>query len=140
VSKKVLIREKMIVEEIAKAEGIESKILLFRGQKVMIDRDLAEFYDVATKRLNEQVKRNRERFPADFMFQLNAEEKNELVANCGRFKSLKHSTSLPFAFTEHGAVMLASVLNSSKAVEASIYVAINQLLMPPEKTGRKIGF
>ena len=103
-------------------EGIEDKILFIRGQKVMIDRDLAELYGVTTKRLNEQVKRNKERFPIDFMFKLTAKEKSELVANCDRFNSLKHSTSLPFAFTEHGAVMLASVLNSKRAVEASIYV------------------
>ena len=103
-------------------EVIENKIFLIRGQKVMIDRDLAELYGVATKRLNEQVKRNRERFPVDFMFQLTIGEKSELVANCDRFNSLKHSTSLPYAFTEHGAIMLASILNSQRAVEASVYV------------------
>ena len=108
--------------QIIPVEVIENKIFLIRGQKVMIDRDLAELYGVATKRLNEQVKRNRERFPVDFMFQLTIGEKSELVANCDRFNSLKHSTSLPFAFTEHGAVMLASILNSIKAIETSIYV------------------
>ncbi len=107
---------------IAPVNDIESKILLLRGQRVMIDKDIAELYGVATKRLNEQVKRNKDRFPADFMFQMTSEEKSELVANCDRFNSLKHSTSLPFAFTEHGALMLASVLNSERAVEASIYV------------------
>ena len=103
-------------------ESVEDKILLIRGQKVMLDRDLAELYGVETKNLNRQVKRNLERFPKEFMFQLTLEEKNELVTNWHRFNSLKHSSSLPYVFTEHGAVMLASVLNSVKAVEASIYV------------------
>ena len=88
----------------------------------MIDRDLAELYGVTTKRLNEQVKRNINRFPEDFMFQLNVEEKNELVANCDRFKILKHATVSPFAFTEHGAVMLACILNSKRAIEANIRI------------------
>ncbi|GAH58397.1 unnamed protein product, partial [marine sediment metagenome] len=70
-----------------------------RGQKVMIDTDLAMLYGVHTKRLNEQVKRNKERFPADFMFQLTAEEKADLVANCGHLENLKYSPSLPYAFT-----------------------------------------
>jgi len=103
-------------------ERIESRILLIRGQKVIVDSDLAEFYGVTTKRLNEQVKRNIERFPEDFMFQLDSQEQKELVADCGRFSRLKHSTALAYAFTEHGAIMAASVLNSPRAVEASIYV------------------
>ena len=90
-------------------EIIENKILLIRGQKVMIDRDLAELYGVPTKVLNQSVKRNRKKFPADFMFILTKAEKDELVTNCDRFNSLKHSTSFPKAFTEHGALMLASV-------------------------------
>lgn len=101
---------------------IQNNILLVRGKKVMLDRDLAELYDVETKYLNRQVKRNLKRFPDEFMFQLTIKEKNELVTNWHRFNSLKHSTSLPFVFTEHGAVMLASVLNSQRAVEASIFV------------------
>ncbi len=112
----------MSENDIIPAETIENKILLIRGQNVMLDRDLAGLYGVTTKRLNEQVKRNKERFPDDFMFQLTLEEKNNLVANCDRFNSLKYSSSLPYAFMEHGAVMLASVLNSTKAVEASIFV------------------
>ncbi len=84
---------------------IESKILLIRGKKVLLDRDLAELYGVETKNLNRQVKRNKERFPVEFMFQLTKEEKNELVTNWHRFDSLKHSTVLPHAFTEHGTVM-----------------------------------
>ena len=88
----------------------------------MIDRDLAELYGVSTKRLNEQVKRNVKRFPHDFMYQLTEEEKEEVVANCDHLKNLKFSPNLPFAFTEHGAVMLASVLNSGRAIEVNIQI------------------
>ena len=101
---------------------IESKILLIRGRKVMLSTDLAQIYGVATKRLNEQVRRNRDRFPQDFMFQLTAAEKAEVVANCDHLALLKFSPSLPYAFTEHGAVMAASVLNSKRAVEVSVFV------------------
>jgi hypothetical protein len=101
---------------------IERRILFLRGEKVLIDADLAEFYQVSTKRLNEQVRRNKERFPEDFMFRLNPEEKSELVANCDRFNNLKHSNVLPCAFTEHGAIMAASVLRSSRAVQVSVFV------------------
>lgn len=112
----------MGANEILPTERIESKILLIRGQKVMLDRDLAELYGVETKNLNRQVKRNPERFPSEFMFQLTLSEKIELVTDWHRFNSLKHSTVLPFAFTEYGALMLASVLNSPRAIEAGIYV------------------
>src|ERR1035437_9793218 len=77
---------------------------------------------MSTKRLNEQVKRNRERFPAHFMFLLTAEEKAEVVANCDHLAKLKFSPVLPSAFTEHGAIMAATVLNSSRAIQVSIYV------------------
>lgn len=103
-------------------EAIVSKILLIRGKKVMIDKDLAELYDVPTKRLNEQVKRNIKRFPEDFMFQLTRAEKNEVVAICDHLKSLKFSRALPYAFTEHGAVMLASILNSDRAIAVNIQI------------------
>ena len=101
---------------------IEPRILVIRGQKVIIDADLAELYGVPTKRLNEQVKRNRERFPHDFMFQLIADEKAEVVANCDHLAKLKFSKSLPFAFTEHGAMMAGFMLNSPHAVGMSIYI------------------
>lgn len=101
---------------------VERKIFLIRNQKVMIDADLAELYGVSTKRLNEQVKRNKERFPDDFMFRLTKREKQEVVANCDHLSKLKFSPVLPLAFTEHGAVMLASVLNSPKAIEMSLFV------------------
>jgi hypothetical protein len=158
-------------------ETIQSKIFFLRGKKVMIDRDLAILYEVPTKALNQAVKRNIHRFPEHFMFQLTSEEKDELVTKCDRFKPLKHSTSLPYAFTEHGVAMLSSVLNSEKAIMVNIQIintfirmrellmnyeeikqkiedmeekydyqfkvvfeAIRQLLEPPEKLERKIGF
>ena len=101
---------------------ISSKILTLRGQQVMLDRDIAALYQVDTKRLNEQVKRNSERFPSDFMFKLNEKEKNELVANCDRFAKMKHSTVTPYAFTEEGIYMLATVLNSKVAVQTNISI------------------
>lgn len=164
-------------ESIIPIERIERSILFIRGEKVMLDADLAVLYGVPTKRLNEQVRRNKDRFPEDFMFQLCEKEKAEVVANCDHFKMLKFSPYLPYAFTEHGAIMLATVLNSPIAVKASIKVvrafvrllqlitsnaelarkidamekkydaqfkvvfdAIRQLMTPPEKHKRKIGF
>jgi hypothetical protein len=103
-------------------ERVTQSILVIRGQKVMLDADLAELYATTTKRLNEQVKRNRARFPADFMFPLTNEEKAEVVANCDHLSRLKFSSVLPMAFTEHGAIMAASVLNSARAVEMSVFV------------------
>ncbi|OHC64812.1 MAG: hypothetical protein A2045_00535 [Rhodocyclales bacterium GWA2_65_20] len=103
-------------------QAVINRIVQLRGQRVMLDTDLAELYGVTTKRLNEQVKRNIERFPEDFMFQLNAEEKAEVVANCDHLVQLKFSPSLPYAFTEHGALMLGNVLKSSRAVEVSLLV------------------
>ena len=101
---------------------IEGRIQVFRGLRVIIDVDLAMLYGVPTKRLNEQVKRNRERFPADFLFQLTAQEKEEVVASCDHLQKLKFSKTLPYAFTEHGAIQAANVLASSQAVEMGIYV------------------
>jgi hypothetical protein len=101
---------------------IESRIQVIRGQRVMVDVDLATLYGVQTKRLNEQVKRNRDRFPSDFQFQLTADGKAEMVANCDHLQKLKFSKALPFAFTEHGAIQAANVLASSQAVEMGIYV------------------
>jgi len=88
----------------------------------MLDTNLARLYGVPTKRLNEQVKRNRDRFPQDFMFQLSAEEKTEVVAKCDHLASLKFSPTHPYAFTEHGAIMLAAVLNTPRAIEVSVFV------------------
>lgn len=101
---------------------IEERILLIRGYKVIIDSDLACLFGVSTKRLNEQVKRNRERFPEDFMFQLTPGEKAQVVANCDHLLKLKFSPALPCVFTEYGAIMAANVVNSPQAVHASIAV------------------
>lgn len=101
---------------------IESCILLIRGQKVMIDADLAQLYGVTTRRLNEQVKRNASRFPPDFIFVLTQQEKAGVVANCDHLNKLKFSKSMPIAFTEHGAIQAANVLESPQAIEMGVYV------------------
>ena len=101
---------------------IESRILVVREHKVIIDTDLALLYGVPTKALNQAVKRNAERFPMDFMFQLSATEKAEVVTSCDHLQKLKFSKSLPYAFTEHGAIQAANVLASPRAVEMGIYV------------------
>jgi len=116
------------------SSDIENKVYLIRGEKVMLDADLAEIYGVETKRLNEQVKRNKDRFPVDFMFQLTKMEWDALksqFATANRNQNMKsqNATSkrggrrtLPYVFTEHGVVMLASVLNSPQAIAASIQI------------------
>ncbi|MBI4676383.1 MAG: ORF6N domain-containing protein [Elusimicrobia bacterium] len=106
-------------------DDIEHRILLIRGCRVMLDRDLAAIYGVSTKRLNEQVRRNRDRLPEDFMFQLTMLEATELLVSRSPIATLKRGQNVkyrPHVFTEHGAVMLASVLNSPIAVQASIQV------------------
>ena len=112
----------MSINEIVPTERIENRILLLRGQRVMLDRDLAELYGVSTKVLNQAVKRNSERFPTDFMFILTKSEKDELVTNCDRLGTLKHSTSLPYAFTEQGVAMLSSILKSKRAIQVNIQI------------------
>jgi hypothetical protein len=117
----------MIPEEV-----IMSKIYLIRGMKVMLDMDLAELYGVETRRLNEQVKRNRDRFPDDFMFQLDGEEFNSLKSQFA-ISRWGGRRKLPYAFTEHGVLMLSSVLNSEKAIKVNIqimriYVRIRRLI------------
>jgi len=106
------------------SESIALRIRLLRGQKVMLDSDLAELYEVPTKRFNEQVKRNGERFPADFMFRLTEEEHSALRSQNATLKTGRgqHRKYLPYAFTEHGAIMAATVLNSPRAVEMSVFV------------------
>lgn len=125
------------------AERIENKIYLIRGQKVMLDRDLADLYGVRTKALNQAVKRNKYRFPEDFMFQLNEKEKDRLVTICDRFKTLKHSSSFPYAFSEQGVAMLSSVLNSEKAIQVNIaiirvFVRLKQILSTHKELTRKL--
>jgi len=102
--------------------NIKNMIFSFRGLQVMIDRDLAELYGVGTKVLNQAVKRNIERFPNDFRFQLSDNEKTELVTNCDRFIKLKHSSVNPYVFTEQGVAMLSAVLRSETAIKVSIRI------------------
>ena len=114
--------------------SVESRILTIRDVQVILDRDLAELYGVQTARLNEQVKRNSRRFPEAFRFQLNQQETDELIANCDRFKTLKHSSFCPYAFTEQGVAMLSAVLHSDTAVDISIrimnaFVAMRHFLL-----------
>jgi hypothetical protein len=97
-------------------QRIESAILLIRGERVILDSDLARLYGVSTKRLNEQVKRNQERFPVDFMFRLTSSEKAEVVANCDHLKKLMFSPTRPFVFTEHGAIMRGPHAGSPRGV------------------------
>lgn len=103
-------------------EHLDRGILLIRGQRVMLDADLAALFGVSTRALNQAIKRNLDRFPADFLFQLSPEEKAEVVTNCDHLSGLRFSHHLPFAFTEHGAVMAATVLNSKRAAEVSVFV------------------
>jgi len=126
-----------------KVGNIQQRILLIRGEKVIIDADLAEAYGVPTRRLNEQVRRNLKRFPGDFMFQLTLDEKAEVIANCDHLEKLKFSKALPLAFTEHGAIMAASILNSQKAVEVSVFVVrafvqLREVLAGHKEIARKI--
>lgn len=158
-------------------ERILKAILNIRGQRAMLDADLAELYDVSTKVLNQAVKRNIERFPPDFMFSLTPTEKAEVVTNCDHLSRLRFSPALPNVFTEHGALMAANVLKSDRAVRASIQIirtfiqmreamashadlarkleelekkydaqfrvvfdAIRQLMTPPDRPRKQIGF
>lgn len=102
--------------------SVQQRILLIRSEKVIIDVDLAEFYGVTTKVLNQAVRRNINRFPVDFMFQLTKEEKTEVVTNCDHLQNLKYSSVNPYVFTEHGALMVSSILNSVRAVEVSVFI------------------
>lgn len=124
-------------------ERIESKIFLIRGQRVMLDRDLAALYGVATKALNQAAKRNKERFPEDFMFRLTKDEKNEVVTICDHLKVLKFSPQLPYVFTEHGTLMLANVLKSPTAIGASIaivraFIKLREIAITHVELRRKI--
>ena len=125
------------------SEVVENKILMIRGKKIMLDRDLAELYGVKPIRLREQVKRNKRRFPDDFMFQLNKQETIELIANCDRFKTIKHSAFNPYAFTEQGVAMLSSVLNSERAIIVNIqimraFTRLREMMMAHKDIRRKI--
>ena len=110
------------MDELVVQGEISSRIFTMRNKQILIDRDLAELYKVETKVLNQAVKRNIKKFPSDFLFQLNNDEKNELVTNCDRLKKLKHSSVNPYAFTEQGVYMLATVLKSDVATEVNIAI------------------
>jgi len=165
---------------IISTESIVNKIVFLRGEKVLLDRDLAELYDVETKQLKRAVRRHISRFPGDFMFELTKNEYDSLRYQFGTLKRGEHSKYSPFAFTEQGVAMLSSVLNSERAIEMNIAImrafvhlrkmiashdelaqklaeleqhleghdeqiqaifeAIQQLITPPEKTRKKIGF
>jgi len=114
-------------------ERIEKAIYLIRGEKVILDRDLADLYEVDTRVLNQAVGRNRDRFPSDFMFHLSAEEAEDLIFQIGRSKGRGGRRHRPYAFTEQGIAMLSSVLNSERAVKVNIaimraFVKLRQLL------------
>jgi hypothetical protein len=126
-------------------ERIAGAILLVRGHKVILDSDLAGLYGVTTKRLNEQVKRSSERFPADFMFQLNAEEHQALRSQIATLKVGRghHRKYRPYVFTEHGAIMAASVLNSPRAIQVSVHVVrafvrLREMLATHKDLARKL--
>ena len=151
------------MSNIIPAEIIERKIFLIRGNKVMLDRDLAELYGVPTKVLNQAVKRNIKRFPGDFMFQLTQIEKDEVVANCDYLRALRFSPQfvirsrsqivtlkrgqnikyLPYVFTEQGVAMLSSVLNSERAILVNIqimraFTKLREMLLTHKDLAKKI--
>ena len=124
-------------------EVIVTKIIFLRGEKVLLDRDLAELYGVETKQLKRAVRRNLPRFPSDFMFELTREEYNSLRSQFGTLKRGAHSKYLPFAFTEQGVAMLSSVLNSDRAIEVNIaimraFVQLRKMIASNEELARKL--
>ena len=126
-------------------ERIGSRILLVRGHKVLLDADLAALYGVSTKRFNEQVRRNAARFPEDFMFRLSTEEWDSLRSQFATLKTGRgqHRKYLPLAFTEHGAIMAATILNSARATEVSVYVVrafvrLRELLASNKELARRL--
>lgn len=109
-------------KSVIKPENLAGSIYFIRGEKVMLDFDLALLYGTETRTLKQAVRRNINRFPADFMFELSKVEWNELITNCDNLQNFKFSPSLPFAFTEQGVAMLSSVLKSEKAIEVNIAI------------------
>ncbi len=132
------------MKDLIVTEIIEQKIYLIRGQKVMLDSDLATLYGVPTSRLNEQVKRNKKRFPNDFMFQLSKEEFNSLMSQFATSKKGHGGRrKLPYAFTEQGVAMLSSVLNSDRAIQVNIqimrtFIKLREILATHKDLQRKI--
>jgi len=130
-------------EILAPVEKVADKILLIRGQKVMLDRDLSELYGVETKILKRAARRNMERFPADFMFELNKEEQSALRYQFGTLKKGEHTKYLSFAFNEQGVAMLSSVLRSKRAIEVNIlimraFVRMKELLYSDKNLALKV--
>ena len=131
---------------VIRVERVEQTIVRIRDEKVILDADLAKLYGVSTKRLNEQVKRNRERFPEDFMFQLTIEEARSAERSRSQIATLKRGQNikyLPYAFTEHGSIMAANVLHSERAVQASVqvvraFVRLRQMLTSNTELARKL--
>jgi len=107
---------------VVQVETIEPLILSIRGQRVILDADLAKLYGTSTAALNQAVRRNERRFPPDFAFKLTKLEKMEVITNCDHLEKLKYSRTIPTAFTEHGAIMAASVVNSRVAIDMSVFV------------------
>jgi phage regulator Rha-like protein len=131
------------MKSIINREAIERKIYLIRGQRVMLDSDLAELYGVEVKQLKRQVRRNIDRFPADFMFQLSKEEDDSLRCHFGTLKRGEHSKYLPYGFTEQGIAMLSSVLNSKRAVQVNIaimraFVKLREMIASHKDLARKL--
>jgi phage regulator Rha-like protein len=130
-------------KSVVPAERIEKSILLIRGQKVMLDRDLADLYGVETRVLKQAVRRNIARFPEDFMFELTEDENRALRPQIVTLKRGQHSKYPPFAFTEQGVAMLSSVLNSDRAIEVNIqimraFVRLRQMLATHKQLARKL--
>ena len=133
------------MSDIISYKEVEDRILMIREQDVLVDRDVAELYDVGTKEVNQAVKNNPDKFPEGYIITLTQQEKDELVKNFDRFDALKHSTALPSAFTERGLYMLATILKSPRATQTTIAIveafakmreltkAIAQLSEAPEK-------
>ncbi|HEX4597820.1 MAG TPA: ORF6N domain-containing protein [Burkholderiaceae bacterium] len=137
-----MIRGKLRAAQVMEAP-LEHRILMIRGKSVMIDADLAELYGVQTRVLNQAVRRNRKRFPDEFMFQLTRAEKQEVITTCDHLAKLKFSPVLPLAFTEHGTLMLGNVLNSERAIEVSLlivrtFVSIRQMLSTHQDLAAKL--
>ena len=131
------------VVKIIPDETIIRKIYMLRGQKILLDMDLAELYEVETNYLKRQVRRNIERFPEDFMFEINSKEYNSLRSQFGTLKRGSHAKYLPFAFTEQGVAMLSGVINSTKAIEMNIaimraFVETRKLLHSNKKIAKQI--
>jgi phage regulator Rha-like protein len=129
--------------ELVPVELIASKIYLIRGARVMLDRDLAQLYGVETKALKQAVRRNIDRFPADFMFELTNSENQALRSQNVTLKRGQHSKYLPFAFTEHGVLMLSSVLKSERAIQVNIvimraFVKLREIMATHKDLKRKI--